>query len=135
MSTGMATGGRCLCGAVTYRFDGAPHWSAYCHCESCRRNCSAPVAAFFGVGRGDFRWTGATPALFESSPGVRRLFCGRCGTPMAYDAERDTRSIHLYAASLDDPAAFRPTAHVFAAERLPWFDVADDLPRHEGLGG
>jgi hypothetical protein len=127
--------GRCLCGAVTYRFAGAPQWQAYCHCESCRRNCSAPVTAFFGVDRKAFRWTGAAPAAYESSPGVRRLFCGRCGSPMAYDADRDRRNIHLYAASLDDAGAFRPTAHVFTAERLPWFDVADDLPRHQGPGG
>jgi hypothetical protein len=131
----MATSGRCLCGAVTYEYDGARRWSAYCHCESCRRTCSAPVAAFFGVGRGAFRWTGTAPAAYASSPGVRRLFCGRCGTPMAYDADRDPRNIHLYAASLDDPSAFTPTAHVFAAERLSWFDLADDLPRHEGAGG
>ncbi len=131
----MTTGGRCLCGAVTYEYDGERSWSAYCHCESCRRNCSAPVTAFFGVDRGRFRWTGAAPAAYQSSPGVRRLFCATCGTPMAYDAERDARNIHLYAASLDDPRAFRPTTHVFIAERLPWFAVADDLPRHEGMGG
>ncbi len=131
----MPTGGRCLCGAVRFEFDGEPRWSAYCHCESCRRTCSAPVTAFFGVDRGAFRWTGATPAVYASSPGVRRLFCGRCGAPMAYDADRDARNIHLYAATLDDPGAYRPTVHVFAAERLPWFDVADDLPRHEGMGG
>jgi hypothetical protein len=135
MATATVTGGHCLCGAVTFEFGGSPRWSAYCHCESCRRNCSAPVTAFFGVDRGDFRWTGAAPAAYESSPGVRRLFCGRCGTPMAYDADRDARNIHLYAASLDDPHAYRPTAHVFSAERLPWFAVADDLPRHEGSGG
>jgi hypothetical protein len=130
----MTTSGRCLCGAVTYEYDGERRWSAYCHCESCRRNCSAPVTAFFGVDRGEFRWTGAAPAAFESSRGVRRLFCARCGTPMAYDADRDARNIHLYAASLDDPADYCPTAHVFAAERLPWFDVADDLARFQGGG-
>ena len=130
----MTTGGRCLCGAVTYEYEGERRWSAYCHCESCRRNCSAPVTAFFGVDRGTFRWTGAAPAIYESSPGVRRLFCGRCGTPMAYDADHDARNIHLYAASLHDPADYRPTAHVFTAERLPWFDVADDLKRLPGFG-
>lgn len=131
----MTTGGRCLCGAVRFEFEGEPRWSAYCHCDSCRRNCSAPVAAFFGVDRGAFRWTGAAPAAYESSPGVRRLFCGRCGSPMAYDADRDRRNIHLYTASLDDPGACPPTAHVFTAERLAWFDVADNLPRHRGLAG
>jgi hypothetical protein len=93
------------------------------------------VAAFFGVNRKDFRWSGAAPAAYESSPGVRRLFCRRCGSPMAYDADHDTKNIHFYAASLEDPAVYRPTAHVFTAERLPWFDVADDLPRHPAFGG
>ena len=122
--TEQRTSGRCLCGAVTYDYDGPRRWSAYCHCESCRRNCSAPVTAFFGVERGAFRWTGAQPAVFEGRRGVRRLFCGRCGSPMAYDADHDARNIHLYAASLDQPADYAPTLHVFAAERLPWFDVA-----------
>jgi hypothetical protein len=134
MAQGKPTGGRCLCGAVRYEYDGERRWSAYCHCESCRRNCSAPVTAFLGVDREAFRWTGAAPAAYQSSPGVRRLFCARCGTPMAYDSERDTRNIHLYAASLDDPADYAPTVHVFAAERLPWFDVADDLKRYPGGG-
>lgn len=129
----MATSGRCLCGAVAYEFEGEPLWSSYCHCETCRRTCSAPVAAFLGVDRIAFRWTGEAPAAYESSPGVRRLFCGRCGSPMAYDSERDMRVIHLYAASLDEPAAYRPTLHVHHAERLPWFDVKDGLPRRPAL--
>lgn len=129
----MATSGRCLCGSVAYEYDGEPRWSAYCHCETCRRTCSAPVAAFLGVDRTAFRWTGEAPAAYESSPGVRRLFCGLCGSPMAYDSARDTRAIHLYAASLDEPAAYRPTLHVHHAERLPWFEVADALPRHPGV--
>lgn len=128
----MATGGRCLCGAVRYEYEGAPRWSAYCHCESCRRTCSAPVTAFFGVGRDVFRWTGEAPAVYGSSPGVRRHFCARCGTPMAYDADWDAQAIHLYAASLDEPGDFRPALHVHHAERLPWFEVADDLPRRPG---
>src|SRR3546814_1287386 len=74
----MTTRGRCLCGEVTYEFDGAENWRAYCHCESCRRNTSSPVTAFFGVSRSAFRFTGKAPAVYASSPGVRRLFCGRC---------------------------------------------------------
>lgn len=124
------TRGRCLCGEVTYEFSGAERWRAYCHCESCRRNTSSPVTAFFGVPRGAFRFTGRAPAAYVSSPGVRRLFCGRCGSPMAYESDRWPDEIHLYAASLDDPEAYRPQAHVHVAEQLPWFDVKDDLPRH-----
>lgn len=123
------THGRCLCGAVTYEFAGTPAWCGHCHCESCRRNCAAPFTSFFGVKRTAFRWTGAAPAVYESSPGVRRPFCGRCGTPMAYDAERDAENNHLYAASLEDSSAFKPEFHVHWAERVPWVHLADELTK------
>jgi len=128
------TRGRCLCGAVTYEFEGPEKWRAYCHCESCRRNTSSPVTAFFGVPSSAFRFTGTAPKVFNSSPGVRRLFCGRCGSPMAFESERWPGEIHLYAASLEDPEAYRPQGHVHVAERLSWFDVRDDLPRHMHSG-
>ena len=128
------TRGHCLCGAVSYEYSGPENWRAYCHCESCRRNTSSPVTAFFGVPRSAFRFTGKAPAVYRSSPGVRRLFCADCGTPMAYDSDRYPDEIHLYAASLEDPENYRPEGHVHCAERLSWFDVKDDLPRHPGSG-
>ena len=127
-------GGHCLCGDVTFEYSGAENWQAYCHCESCRRNTSSPVTAFLGVPRASFRFTGKAPAVYESSPGVRRLFCGRCGSPMAFDADRYPEEIHLFAASLDDPRDYAPQCHVHCAERLPWFDVRDDLRRYPASG-
>src|SRR3546814_7486756 len=103
----MTTRGRCLCGEVTYEFDGAENWRAYCHCESCRRNTSSPVTAFFGVSRSAFRFTGKAPAVYASSPGVRRLFCGRCGSPMAYETDRRPQEIDLYALNLEHPEDYR----------------------------
>lgn len=123
--------GHCHCGAVTWEAEGAETWACYCHCADCRRNCAAPVTAFFGVPLSRFRWTGAEPALYASSPGTERRFCGACGTPMAYQTVADPGAIHLYAATLDDPAAYRPRFHVFYAEHLPWLEIADDLPRYQ----
>ena len=124
--------GRCLCGAVTYEYSGPENWSAYCHCESCRRNTASPVTAFFGVPLSAFRFTGQPPAVYRSSPGVERRFCATCGTPMAFQAERWPGEIHLYAATLEQPEAYRPQGHVHFDEHLSWFDVKDDLPRHAG---
>jgi hypothetical protein len=126
--------GHCLCGEVTFEYKDPVNWQAYCHCESCRRNTSSPVAAFLGVPRAAFRWTGTSPRTYESSPGVRRLFCDRCGSPMAFDADRYPQEIHLYAASLDNPEDYRPEGHVHCAERLSWFEVADELPRFARSG-
>ena len=125
------TSGRCLCGDVAYQYSGPENWRGHCHCESCRRNCSAAIVSFFGVPRAAYRFTGAAPAIYESSPGVRRLFCRRCGTPMAYDADRYPDEIHFYAASLDDPENYAPEFHVHYGERLAWLNVADELPKYE----
>jgi len=127
--------GHCLCGAVTFEYQGTENWRAYCHCESCRRCTASPVTAFLGVPLEAFRFTGEAPSVYESSPGVQRLFCGRCGSPMAYRADRYPGEIHLYAATLDDPENYAPQCHVHDAERLPWFDVRDDLKRFAASGG
>lgn len=121
--------GRCLCGAVAYDFAGPPNWQAHCHCDSCRRNCSAPFTSYFAISHGKWRWTGTVPAVFHSSPGVRRHFCATCGTPMAFEGDKWAHEIHFYAASLADPAAFRPSAHVNWNEHLPWVALADGLKR------
>ncbi|MEL7302003.1 MAG: GFA family protein [Pseudomonadota bacterium] len=124
------TTGRCLCGATSWEFDGAPVWSCYCHCDDCRRNCAAPVVAWLGAPRELFRWTGAAPRTFQSSPGVARHFCADCGTPLGFEADHYPGDMHLYAASLDDPAEFTPEFHVFWTARLPWLPLKDDLPKY-----
>ena len=126
--------GRCLCGEVRYEYDGPERWVAHCHCESCRRTTSAAFATFFGVPRSAFRFTGKAPAIFESSPGVRRLFCGACGSPIAYDADRYPKEIHFYAASLEDSRGLSPQGHVHWAERVPWVELGDTLPKCEHGG-
>ncbi len=130
----MTTTGRCLCRAVHWEYDGAPNWVAHCHCESCRRNCSTAIVTFVGVPRTAFRQNGEAPKVFESSPGVRRQFCGQCGSPVAYDADYYPHEIHLYAAGHDHPEGLRPQAHVFHAEALPWLHVEDGLKRFPGSG-
>lgn len=124
----MKTHGHCLCGNVEFEATGAPNWVSYCHCESCRRHTGSPVTCFvnFASKDVDFR---TEPGVFESSPGVRRYFCGRCGTPIAYATDRRADEIDIYLNVLDDPAAFSPEGHAFYSERIPWFDTRDDLPR------
>lgn len=131
----MTTTGSCLCKATTYAFDEPMAWRGHCHCESCRRNCSAAFATFFGAPRAAFRWTGQVTGKYNSSPGVHRHFCTTCGSPMAYDADDDLANIHLYAASLDDYSQFRAEFHVFWGERVPWVNLADDLKKHIAGGG
>ena len=130
----MTKRGHCLCGAVSWEYEGPESWACYCHCDDCRRNCAAPVVSYIGVPLETFRWTGTQPKVYASSPGVQRHFCDTCGTPMAYQAERYAGEIHLYAASLDHPESFEPKFHVHYAERLQWLHIKDDLPKYPGSG-
>ncbi len=126
--------GRCLCGDVTWQYTGKPTWACFCHCDDCRRNCAAPVVAFIGVKLADFAWTGQQPAFYPSSPGVKRHFCSKCGSPMAFQAEHYEGEIHVYAASLENPTTFEPAFHVYTDEQLPWLNLHDKLPRYAGSG-
>lgn len=37
-------------------------------------------------------------------------------------------------ATLDDPAGMVPASHIHMVSRVPWFRIADELPRHDGQG-
>jgi hypothetical protein len=126
----MKTTGRCLCGAIQYEYEGEPLEVAHCHCESCRRQASSPIATFVTVTKATLRFTQGEPKEFASSPGVRRSFCGGCGAPIAYWSERRPDVVDLFAGTLADPTSISPSLHTHAAEQLPWFEVLDDLPRY-----
>lgn len=123
------TKGRCMCRAIEYEFEGKPKWVMHCHCESCRRAVSSEVATYVGVGIDQFHYLKGTPAIYESSPGVKRYFCPTCGSPMAYASDRWPKEVHLFHGTLEDPTKWPPTGHAYIDERVKWFDVHDDLPR------
>ncbi len=122
--------GGCLCGAIRFVATGAPIWAAHCHCQSCRRSTGAPFATFVGFPRERIAFTAGALATYASSPGVVRSFCGDCGTPMAYEADRFAGETHLYVCTLDDPGAVSPTRHVHVGEQLAWLHMNDGLPRY-----
>jgi len=122
--------GRCLCGAIMFEAVGAPLWVGHCHCQSCRRNTGAAVATFVGLLQTRFHYTKGEPKVFASSPGVRRSFCGDCGTPLTYQADQYPGEVHVYISTFDRPEAFPPQLHVFVSEAVPWLHLDDELPRY-----
>ncbi|MEX0286297.1 MAG: GFA family protein [Paracoccaceae bacterium] len=128
----MTTKGHCLCGATGWTFEGDPTWGCYCHCDDCRRNCAAPVVAWLGVPSAAFEWTGDAPKTLESSKGVYRHFCARCGSPLGFEADHYPGGMHLYAASMEHPEDFEPTFHVNYQSKLRWLQMNDDLMKYDG---
>ncbi len=128
------TGG-CMCGAVRYRTTAETVGALHCHCESCRKHTGAPVATLAVFRADQVEFSGEARGIHHSSPGVGRGFCGDCGTPLTWETSRGSLGpvCALHVSTFDDPDTLVPIAHTFYGERLPWFDVADDLPRYEGF--
>ena len=126
--------GRCLCGAITFEAEGEPEWVAHCHCESCRRQTGAALATFVGYTATKVTFTNGERQLHDSSPGVRRGFCGKCGSPLSYEADDYPNEIHLYLSSFDEPGRFTSERHVFFDEHVTSFETYDNLPRRASGG-
>jgi len=126
--------GRCMCGRVRYRTEAAMRFAVHCHCEDCQRAASADYASWFGVPADAVTWEGER-SFYASSPGVRRSFCPTCGTPLTYEADKFPGDVHLYGPTLLDRSLFRPQAHIFWSEHVPWLGGEENLPRLPKGGG
>jgi hypothetical protein len=121
--------GGCLCGAVRYRLMAAPRHAMLCHCRSCRLATGAPVVAWLTVPAAAFAWTGAAATFHASSPGVRRSFCGTCGTSLTYEHDERPDEVDVTTGSLVAPEAVAPTFHGWTDHALSWLRFGDTLPR------
>ncbi len=124
--------GGCLCGALRYRVDAAPRDTGYCHCTMCRRSTGAPVLAWASVSAAAFAYTKGRAAIYQSSSRGQREFCATCGAQICYRDQGSAETVEINTGCLDDPAAVPPRRHIYDADRIPWFETADDLPRYAG---
>ena len=123
--------GTCLCGGVRFRASLPSKWVAHCHCTYCRRVHGAPFVTWAGFLANQFALEpdSSEPTWYESSPGARRGFCHRCGSPMFFQSTRWPDEMHISRALFTDPLDKAPAAHVFYESHVPWLEIADALPK------
>ena len=122
--------GGCLCGSVRYRISGAPRSSSVCFCRSCRLASGAPSVAWFVVDLAQFDLLSGALATFQSSPPVKRSFCAKCGTPLAYQHTDDLTAIELTTATLDDPLRFPPVREIWHSQKVSWAASDSTIPHY-----
>ena len=128
---GSATEGGCRCGAVGVQAYGEPAVGViYCHCRDCRKSSGAPVSVFAGYRAGQVETEGA-PKVHGSSPGVRRSFCGECGTSLLYEDERLPGEVYVMVGVFDEVETFAPGVHDYVSHKPSWLDLRGNLPRYE----
>ena len=124
--------GGCHCGAIRYRVDGQPNFSALCHCSDCRRHAGAPMVGWAMFPQAALKIEKGAPTIYRSSEHGRRHFCPDCGTGLFYINEQMLPGIiDVQSATLDDPAALEPQMHIQVAERIGWMAKAHELPAFE----
>jgi hypothetical protein len=125
--------GSCLCGAVRYEARGAPRAVNHCHCLQCQRQSGAAMVTWATWPRLSVRVRQGEAADFESSPGIKRSFCARCGSTLFWcrvARERDGGELDIAAGTLDEPDRLAPTEHIFVKSRRRWMPLCDGLPAY-----
>ena len=124
--------GSCLCGGIAYEITGPVGEVVWCHCEKCRKGNGTAFLVTASVNETDFRCLRGSELLtrFETSPGVSRCFCSRCGSPLYGKRDSMPGILRLRLGTLDTPFDARATQHIFTAYKAPWFDIHDEAPQH-----
>jgi hypothetical protein len=126
--------GGCMCGAVRYRITGEPTYAGICHCNDCRRATGGAYVPWLGAGPEKFEVTKGEITEHQSSPGIWRGFCGKCGSALSFRGE-GWNDIAVTIASLDDPNSITPESNVFLRERLHWVKLNEDMRNYDGFPG
>ena len=129
------TGG-CACGAIRYSISGEPLFSNDCQCRDCQRESGTGHGSHLTFARTGVTVTGEArhwDMVADSGNVKTRAFCSVCGSPvyMTFAAMPDAFTIR--AASLDEPARYKPQVVTYAARGNGWDHLDPSLPKFETM--
>lgn len=123
--------GSCLCGGVRYEISEQIETVTNCHCTLCRKMSGSAFSSGATVPSASFHFVSGEELLkeWESSPGYRRVFCGRCGSPLLKRKAKDPGSLRLRVGTLDSDPAVKISKHTHVGSKAPWVEINDGLPQ------
>lgn len=121
----------CLCEGVKFRITSELEPIQVCHCVQCRKAQGTVFATNTPVARSAFHLDSGAELLteYESSPGKKRAFCKRCGSPIYSRRDDLPEVLRIRAGLINEPLAVRPAAHFYVASKANWWDINDGLPQ------
>ncbi|PQA86091.1 GFA family protein [Hyphococcus luteus] len=112
--------GGCQCGAARFEATSDPKFISNCHCKACRKATGAAFSTWVGFNNENVRWVTDEPSFYESSEGVRRGYCAKCGTPLTYAGDKWAGETHFLIGVMDKPEEYAPEGDAFPDEALSW---------------
>jgi adenylate cyclase len=125
----LATGG-CLCGRIRYEAEVLLKSGYYCHCTICQRSTGQFGEMAIPTKAGTLKFLTDEPDYYVSSDYGKRAFCPKCGSRIAWiahDSDLDWLT-NVTVGSLDIGAQAEPVMHTFVETKMPWLEIADNLP-------
>ena len=125
-------GGSCACRSVSFEVDGPLDQAQYCHCSRCQRARSGAFASNGFTALENVRFTRGEAHLksfkIPNAKYFTQTFCDTCGSLMPrLDLERGIAVIPF--GGFDISPALTPSRHVHVASKVPWIQIADELPQ------
>lgn len=130
------TGG-CACGAIRFDVSGEPIAMVDCQCRDCQRRSGTGHGSYMTfASRKTAKVTGEGKiweVVGEGGTVKHHAFCPACGTPayLVFPAAPDIFIVH--AASLDDPARYKPQFVTWTHSAHPWDFMDPDVPKFEKM--
>ncbi len=124
----VALQGKCLCGAC--RFTAEPEAEAgACHCGMCRQWSGG---VFLGVACAALSFDAGAPVkVYGSSDWGERVFCGECGSNLAWRS-KDGKTAIVSIQAFPDPGAFPVVSEIFVDSKPASYALAGDTKKLTG---
>ncbi|WP_166251401.1 GFA family protein [Marinobacter salicampi] len=127
--------GQCLCGGVTFTYQGPLGPIALCHCSQCRRVHGSAFSASAPAQKVHWQWLAGTELIreYESRPGKFRAFCSVCGSSLYSRVDAIPGILRVRTGLINEPLNKSPAAHVFVGSKSDWFEITDAIPQYDKL--
>lgn len=121
--------GSCFCGAVRYRLTSRPMFVNCCHCRDCQKQTGGAFAINALIETDRIELVSGRPKPWRMAAESGRPHdiyrCPECASALWSDYGGRPALRFVRVATLDDPAALPPDAHIFTRSKLPWVDLGD----------
>lgn len=130
------TGG-CACGAIRYSISDEPVFSNHCQCLDCQHKSGTGHGSYMTFGdRAKVKLEGQAAQwdmTADSGKIKTRGFCPTCGSPVYLLFRAAPQVFTIHAASLDEPARFKPQAVTYTKRGYAWDLLDPALVKFEGM--
>jgi hypothetical protein len=128
------TTGRCLCGGVRFRLNGAMRDAVLCHCGQCR-SWHGHASAYTRVAISDLVFDDDDSlAWYRSSDIARRGFCRICGSSLFWE-RIDSGTMSVTAGSLDAPTGLKTSLQIFCEDAGDYYPLDAAIPTRPRSSG